>query len=141
MLHYIKLREDAGLRLCDVVGKVDTRRQENWLLVPAQALTACGGGGCTSPPPEVLDVLLHKSRELEQIPAVLASCDSILPSRSQRKLFNFKGFYLNFQKSRIPQVPNGEAWCLPLLFFPMEYETFQPGHRWLGTHITLPSSL
>lgn len=44
MLHYIKLREDAGLRLCDVVGKVDTRRQENWLLVPAQALTACGGG-------------------------------------------------------------------------------------------------
>lgn len=98
-------------------------------------------GGCTSPPPEVLDVLLHKSRELEQIPAVLASCDSILPSRSQRKLFNFKGFYLNFQKSRIPQVPNGEAWCLPLLFFPMEYETFQPGHRWLGTHITLPSSL
>lgn len=45
MLHYIKLREDAGLRLCDVVGKVDTRRQENWLLVPAQALTACVGGG------------------------------------------------------------------------------------------------
>lgn len=70
MLHYIKLREDVGLWLWDAVGKVDTRRRENWLLVRAQALTVCVGG---------VPALLQKSRELEQIPAVLASCDSILP--------------------------------------------------------------
>lgn len=137
MLRYITLHEDVDIRLCDVMGRVD-RSQENWLALPTQALTACVWGMNQSasrssqcPPPEQ-----------EGVRSPQCQHPVILFYMTKQKKATFKGFYLDFQKSRIPQVQNGEAQCSPaLLFSPVEYKTFQPGHRGVGIHISLLSFL